>query len=156
MPTPAASLILAMFGCNSPEEVPPELGAVVQSLFRDFEDTSAMTTALDDLALLLANALLLLLVLLLVAGPLARRPGLLAWTVLALAGVAVALGWKYGAWGGLISGAFGPGTEWGAWAEFIGELHAVVPAALASFGVLILGSLLPDGHSQLLHVRSTD
>ncbi len=55
MPTPAASLILAMFGCNSPEEVPPELGAVVQSLFRDFEDTSAMTTALDDLALLLAE-----------------------------------------------------------------------------------------------------
>ena len=82
------------------------------------------------------------------------RPGAAVCSM--LAGVAVALGWKYGAWGGLISGAFGPGTEWGAWAEFIGELHAVVPAALASFGVLILGSLLPGRHSQAPQARSTD
>ncbi len=82
------------------------------------------------------------------------RPGAAVCSM--LAGVAVALGWKYGAWGGLISGAFAPGTEWGAWAEFIGELHAVVPAALASFGVLILGSLLPGRHSQAPQARSTD
>ncbi len=49
----------------------------------------------SDLALALDNALLLLLVLVLVAAPLARRPGLLAWTLITLSAVAVAWWWTF-------------------------------------------------------------
>jgi SSS family solute:Na+ symporter/sodium/proline symporter len=62
-------------------------------------------------------------------------------------GVVVALGWKYGGWGDLLAEALAAragGAAWNGWddvAAFIESLHAVVPAALASSGALVLGSL---------------
>lgn len=50
-------------------------------------------------------------------------------------GVAVAIGWKFGAWGQVAAGLLPEGSGL---ADFVGEVHAVVPAALASLGVLWL------------------
>ncbi|MDP6932399.1 MAG: hypothetical protein QGG40_05755 [Myxococcota bacterium] len=55
MPSLTAILVLATMGCGSPDEATPELDAVAQTLFREFEDSSAVTQALEDLSVLLAE-----------------------------------------------------------------------------------------------------
>jgi len=52
--TPAC-VLMVLVGCGSPEPATPQMEEVVQTLFRDFEQTDALTEPLDDLALLLAD-----------------------------------------------------------------------------------------------------